>query len=164
MQAGGPTSFVEKNNKYLSNTYRACLAFHASSMQGKNKGHEFLTLLQEQVVEEDVEYSDALVEEIAYYAGLDVEMFLEDYESELTKKFYKKNLQLASEMDVAGTPSCVIYKNDDSVEAIRLNDEIENELLHAICGLDEMSVPKEEVLNPEAERKLNNIFSLEFSR
>lgn len=163
MQAGGPTSFVEKNNKYLSNTYRACLAFHASTMQGKNKGYEFLSMLQEQVVEENVDYSDALSQEVAATIGLDIEMFMEDYNSELTKKFYKKNLRLASDMNVVSTPSCVIYRNDDSLDAVRLNDDIENELLHAICGLDEMTVPKKDILNDITETKLNNLFSLGFS-
>lgn len=163
MQAGGPTSFVEKNNKYLSNTYRACLAFHASTMQGKNKGYEFLSMLQEQVVEENVDYSDALAQEVAATIGLDIEMFMEDYNSELTKKFYKKNLRLASDMNVASTPSCVIYRNDDSLDAVRLNDDIENELLHAICGLDEMTVPKKDILNDITETKLNNLFRLGFS-
>ena len=74
--------------------------------------------------------------------GLDVEMFTEDYGSELTKKIYKKNLKLAAEMKVKSTPSCVIFKDDNDEEAIRLNKEIENEMLHSICGAENSLKPK----------------------
>ena len=136
------SSIVDQNNQFSTNTYQACLAFHASAMQGKNKAHKFLTVLQEQVVEEGFSYTEDLMYDIVRNIGLDVEMFTEDYGSELTKKIYKKNLKLAAEMKVKSTPSCVIFKDDDDEEAIRLNKEIENEMLHSICGAENSLKPK----------------------
>src|SRR5690625_2531326 len=152
-----PASIVEQNNHYSNNTYRACLAFHASAMQGKNMAHKFLTVLQEQVVEEGFSYSEELMYNIVKNIGLDVEMFTEDYESELTQKIYKKNLKLAAEMKVKTTPSIVIFKDNNDEEAFRLNKEIENEMLHSICGVDsaiKTKAPKNEQVGKEGARNV----------
>ncbi len=131
-------SFVEKNNQHSTNTYRACLAFHASTMQGKKAGCRFLNALQSEVIDHNEKFSEQLVFDIVdEMDGLDVEMFMEDYKSDLAKNIYRRTLQLASEMKITKTPSCVIFKNGTESEAIRLDKEIENELLHVICGLDE---------------------------
>ncbi|HLS71883.1 MAG TPA: DsbA family protein, partial [Chitinophagaceae bacterium] len=136
------SSIVDQNNQFSNNTYQACLAFHASAMQGKKMAHKFLEVLQEQVVEEGLPYTDELMYSIVKNIGLDVEMFKEDYESELTKKIYKKNLNIAAEMKVKSTPSCVVFKDDDEAEAVRLNKEIEKEILHSLCGIENSLKPK----------------------
>lgn len=135
------TSFVEKNNRFSTNTYHACLAFHASTMQGKKTGHQFLSDLQAAVVEEKEPFSEDLVYTIAEdIHSLDEEMFIEDYNSDLTKNIYHRNLKLAAEMNITKTPSCVIIKNNEESEEIRVDKEIEGELLHAVCGLNDVSV------------------------
>lgn len=152
------SSVVDQNNQFSANTYQACLAFHASAMQGKKLAHKFLAVLQEQVVEEGFSYSEELMYNIIRNIGLDVDTFTEDYESEFTKKIYQKNLYLAGEMKVRSTPSLVIYKDDD--EGIRLNKGIENEMLHSICGIDNAlkNFPsKEEAIDTEVQ----NILSFE---
>lgn len=127
-------SMTDQNNKFSNNTYQACLAFHASAMQGKKMAHKFLAVLQEQVVEEGFSYSEELMYNIVRNIGLDVDTFKEDYNSEFTKKIYRKNLNLAGEMQVKTTPSLVIYRGDN--DAVRLNKKIENEMLHSICGFE----------------------------
>src|SRR5699024_5159090 len=122
-------------------------------MQGKNMAHKFLTVLQEQVVEEGFSYSEDLMYSIVKNIGLDVEMFTEDYESKLTEKIYKKNLNIAAEMKVKSTPSCVIFKDDDEEEAIRLNKEIEKEILHTLCGIDNSLKPKADDVEESKENK-----------
>lgn len=152
------SSIVDQNNQFSANTYQACLAFHASAMQGKKLAHKFLAVLQEQVVEEGFSYSEELMYNIIRNIGLDVDTFTEDYESELTKKIYQKNLYLAGEMKVRSTPSLVIYKDDN--EGIRVNKGIENEMLHSICGIDNAlkNFPsKEEAIDTEVQ----NILSFE---
>lgn len=129
-------TFVDMNNHFSTNTYRACLAFHASGMQGKNKAHQFLSVLQETVTENDVSFSEDVLYQVAEQINLDMEMFKDDYRSELAKKIYRQNLNLASNMDISGTPSCVIYKNDTEDEAVRLDEKIEEDVLYAICGLE----------------------------
>lgn len=154
-------SFVDRNNRFSTNTYQACLAFHASAMQGKNKAHKFLSVLQENVVEKHIDFSEELVFNLAEEIHLDMEMFQEDYSSELTKKIYRKNLKLASDMKIVGTPSCVIYKDGLHEESIRLGEEIEREILHSICGLEEIQkVDDGEEIQEEVKEELHNVFNL----
>ena len=155
------SSIVDQNNQFSNNTYQACLAFHASAMQGKKMAHKFLEVLQEQVVEEGLPYTDELMYSIVKNIGLDVEMFKEDYESELTKKIYKKNLNIAAEMKVKSTPSCVVFKDDDEAEAVRLNKEIEKEILHSLCGIENSLKPKADDVEESKESKLEkNVLKL----
>lgn len=144
--------FVARNNHYSTNTYQASLAFYASTMQGKKFGDELLAALQYTVVEKKQAYSEKLMFEIAEkMEGFDLEMFKEDYQSELAKNMYQKNLKLASEMKVHKTPSCVIFKNGTNKEAIRLDKEIESKLLRAIC-----EVTDAEPFNNQNEQKKEN--------
>lgn len=143
---GNHDSFVELNNYFSTNTYKAALAFHASAMQGKNKAHRFLSILQEIVVEKEVPFSEDLIYQIAKEINIDKEMFREDYQSDLVKRIYQQNLRLASKMKVIGTPSCVIYKNGDDDQAIRLNKEFEYNVLQSICGC----TTKNEAVNQKA--------------
>src|SRR5699024_4060915 len=113
------------------------------------------------VLEEGLPYTDELMYSIVKNIGLDVEMFTEDYESELTKKIYKKNLNIAAEMKVKSTPSCVIFKDDDEGEALRLNKVIEKEILHALCGIDNLLKPKADDVEGSKESKLEkNVLKL----
>ena len=154
-------TFVEKNNRYSTNTYQACLAFHASAMQGKNKSHQFLTTLQEAVVEGRTDFFEDLIYEVAGDIGLDVEMFKEDYKSDLVRKIYRKSLGIAADMDITSTPSCVIYKDGLHEEAVRLGEEIEREILHTICGLEPIKdVEDGEEIHEEVKEELSNVFNL----
>ncbi len=148
-------SFVDKNNRLSTNTYQACLAFHASTMQGKKTGHEFLTELQSAVVENQEPFTEKLVFGIAEdMETLDLEMFKEDYRSDFAKSIYQRNLKLAAEMNIQKTPSCVIIKNGVESDAIRVDREIEDELLHAICGLDKVTVANAIDSNHSQEEKI----------
>lgn len=154
-------TFVDSNNRYSTNTYQACLAFHASAMQGKNKSHQFLTTLQETVVEGRTEFFEDLIYEVASKIGLDVEMFIEDYKSDLVRKIYRKSLGIAADMDITSTPSCVIYKDGLHEEAIRLGEEIEREILHTICGLEEIKEVEHGIeIHEEVKEELSNVFNL----
>lgn len=154
-------SLIDKNNKFSTNTYKACLAFHASTMQGKKVGYKFLTHLQSEVVEEKNDFSEELVYEIAEeIEKLDSSMFQEDYQSKFTQKIYKRNLELAAEMNISKTPSCVIIKNGVESDAIRVNREIEDELLHTICGLDNISTLEDYNKDSSEEKMINNILNL----
>lgn len=149
-------SFVDKNNKLSTNTYKACLAFHASTMQGKNVGYKFLAELQSTVVENKEPFSEDLVYKIAEDLDrLDLTMFSEDYKSDLARRIYQRNLKLAAEMNIKKTPSCVIIKNGSESEAIRVDHEIEDELLSTICGLDELALVNEKSKNKIIDNILN---------
>ncbi len=153
--------FVDKNNQLLANTYNACLAIHASAMQGKKKSHEFLTALQEHVVEARIDFSNDLALQVAEEIGLDLEMFKEDFKSDLTKKVYRKNLRIASDMGVTNTPSTVVYKDGHLDEGVRLGEEMEREILHSICGLKELEeVEDGEEIQEEVKHEIKSIIHL----
>lgn len=153
--------FVDRNNHYSTNTYQASLAFYASTMQGKKFGDQLLSALQYAVVEEQQDYSESLVFKIAEKMNaFDLEMFKEDYESELARNIYRKNLTLASEMNVKKTPSCVIFKNGTENEAIRLDKEIESKILRAICEVNEAGPLKDRNKKDEDSNSLQNILNL----
>lgn len=155
------TSFVERNNRFSTNTYQACLAFHASAMQGKKKANEFLTVLQEEVVESRVDFSEDLIFALADRINLDMDSFREDYSSELVRRIYRKSLNLAAEMNVTGTPSAVVYKDGVHDEAVRLGEEMEREILHSICGLKEITeIDNGEEIIEEVKEELSNILNL----
>lgn len=156
-------SLVEKNNRLSTNTYQACLAFYASTMQGKTAGHTFLTELQSAVVDDGQAFSEDLVFDIAQNLNLlDAEMFMEDYQSDLTKRIYQRNLQLAAEMNIVKTPSCVIIKNGEESEAIRVDKKIEDELLHSICGLKkEKAIDHLDTRENNTNQGFNNILELD---
>ena len=142
---------VESNNKYSTNTYQACLAFHASAMQGKNKSHQFLTALQETVVEGRQDFFENLIFEVAEKIGLDVEMFKEDYKSDFVRKIYRKSVGNAA----------VIYKDGIHEEAVRLGEEIEREILHTICGLEPIKdIQNGKEIHEEVKEELSNVFNL----
>lgn len=153
--------FVDRNNHYSTNTYQASLAFYASTMQGRKFGDLFLNELQHIVVENNQCFTEDLVFEIAENMELfDSEMFKEDYQSELAKNIYRKNLSLASEMNVTKTPSCVIFKNGTENEAIRLDKEIESKVLRAICELNDPDSAIKDTLKNKTKESLQNIFNL----
>jgi len=131
-------------------------------MQGKNRALQFLTSLQRHVVEGRMDFSVDLAFQIAEEIGLDMEMFTDDIDSDLTKKIYRRNLQLAADMDIKETPSCVIYKDGIHENAIRLGEEMEREILHSLCGLqDILEVDDGEGIHQEVERELQNVFNIE---
>lgn len=160
-QCDDNSSFVEKNNQFSTNTYQACLAFHASAMQGRRVAHQFLTALQTAVVEENFDFSEELLFDIAKnLSAIDEEMFKENYHSEFVKKIYQKNLKLASEMRISKTPSCVIIKNSDDQEAVRLDKQIEKEVLHSICGLKDVVIVKNKSDEEAADKPMQKILKL----
>lgn len=153
--------FVALNNHYSMNTYQASLAFYASTMQGRKFGDQLLGALQYAVVEEQQDYSESLVFEIAEkMEAFDLEMFKEDYQSELAKNIYRKNLKLAGEMNVKKTPSCVIFKNGTNKEAIRLDKEIESKVLRAICDINDTGPLKEIDQKKKENKVIQNILNL----
>lgn len=153
--------FVARNNHYSTNTYQASLAFYASTMQGRKYGDKLLSALQYAVVEEKQDYSESLVFKIAEkMESFDLEMFKEDYQSELAKNIYRRNLMLAAEMNVNKTPSCVIFKNGTENEAIRLDKEIESKILRAICDINEAGPLKDEDHENNENKVIQNILNL----
>lgn len=128
------SSSLANRNKLYTDSYHASLAFQAASMQGKKKGRHFLMALQQLVIEEDKDVTKELLLHIASLTKLDLEMFEEDLESELSKKAFNKDQTLAMEMDVKNAPSCVVYSTNDSDSGYRIDQSITKQILHGLCN------------------------------
>lgn len=126
---------LERQNHLYMNTYRAALAFNAATMQGKQKGKELLDLLQEKVVHEKRVFSLQLLLEVIQQIDVDREMFIEDFHSELAKRCFRRDQQLAAEMGIHSTPSCVVIHTSDERGAYRLEGSFEESIVNYLIDL-----------------------------
>jgi predicted DsbA family dithiol-disulfide isomerase len=106
---GIPTTDIKKRNHLFETIFSASLDYKAAQLQGKKKGRHFLLRLQEAVGCHGKAYSKKLVEELIVDTGGDLEMFLEDRESEFVKEAFYSDQQIAREMDIVQHPSAVVY-------------------------------------------------------
>ena len=121
---------LSNRNQLYTDSFHASLAFQAASMQGKKKGRKFLMALQDKVIHEGKEVTKELFIQIAELIKLDIEMFEEDFESDLTKAAFKKDQKLAQEMEIENAPSCVLFAGGDDEYGYRLDTSITKQLLH----------------------------------
>lgn len=129
-----PERNLALRNEICGNTYSACLAYKAALMQGKKKGRTFLMNLQKAVVEDQCVFSETLLKTIAQQSHLDVEMFLEDKQSDFAKKDYEKDQQIAREMNIQCTPSLVLFDNLTDDYGLLLDNEcISLDLVTKLC-------------------------------
>ncbi|MTV82930.1 DsbA family protein [Lactobacillus sp. CRM56-3] len=119
-------------NQQFNLHYRTILDYKAALFQGKKKGRLFLLNLQDQLVEQDVPYSEKLVFDVADQVNLDVDMFGEDRNSELAQRAFQADQRLASEMNVADPSTAIIYNADVSDCGLMLSD-VTYQSLYEIC-------------------------------
>jgi len=125
---------LEIRNLLFNQSYDTSLAFHAASMQGKKKGNQFFLNLQQQLFDYNKELTNELIISTAYDLNLDMEMFLEDWDSDLAKQAFSKNQKLAHEMSITDTPTCVVNYEFNSEHAYRIESTIEKKILHKLCN------------------------------
>ncbi|KAF1296391.1 GTP pyrophosphokinase [Enterococcus sp. JM4C] len=100
---------IKERNRLFETIFSASLDYKAAQLQGKKKGRHFLLRLQEAVGCHGEEYSKKLVEKLVVETGGDLEMFLEDRQSEFVKEAFYSDQQIAREMDITQHPSAVVY-------------------------------------------------------
>ncbi|OJF96483.1 DsbA family protein [Alkalibacterium sp. 20] len=120
-------------NQLYTESFHSSLAFQAASMQGKKKGRKFLMALQDKVINEGKEVTKELFIQIADLIKLDVEMFEEDIQSDFSETAFKKDQNLAQEMNIQNAPSCVLYSGNDDAYGYRVNTAFTKQLLHGFC-------------------------------
>ena len=123
-------------NELYSKTYETCLAFEAANMQGKKAGRTFLMALQEALLIKKLPLTKNLILEIAVNSGIDLEMFEEDLHSDDVKEDFLADQQLAREMNIENTPSCIIYNGKEESYGCLLDTHFTKPLLHGICNMD----------------------------
>lgn len=131
---GNYDSSLSNRNQLYTESYNASLAFQAASMQGRKKGRKFLMKLQQSVIKDGSAVTRELMLQIAEALNLDIEMFEEDLESELSRTAFNKDQKLALEMGVTESPSCVVYSSKDTTSGYRIDSSITKQLLHGLCN------------------------------
>lgn len=101
---------IEYRNQLTKDIYGASLDFKAAQLQGKKRGREFLLKLQQAINIEGRTYSKELSKELfSQMSAGDLEMFLEDRESDFVKEAFISDQQVAREMGIKKHPSAVVY-------------------------------------------------------
>lgn len=100
---------IEYRNQLTKDIYEASLDFKAAQLQGKKRGREFLLKLQHAVSVEGRTYTRELSKELFSQMTGDLEMFLEDRESDFVKEAFVSDQQVAREMGIKKHPSAVVY-------------------------------------------------------
>lgn len=103
---------LNERNQLFSITYSAALDCKAAHFQGKKKGRQFLSKLQEAVCCKKIPYSKELAESIFSEIG-DLMMFKEDRQSEFVKEAFFSDQKMAREMGIKKHPSAVVYNYSD---------------------------------------------------
>lgn len=124
---------LEEKNTLAINAYQASLGFHAASMQGKKCGREFLLYLQDLIINGERLMNIDTILESAEANHLDLEMFMDDFNSDWTKKAFEKDQKLASEMNITKAPTVVVYTSFNQDAAYLIDSEFSLELFHDIC-------------------------------
>lgn len=102
--------------------YQVILDYIAASYQGKKRGRQFLLLLQNALIKENINYNNNLVKEVALRANLDLEMFSEDRHSALAKKTFRQEQQVAKSLGVKEPATAVVFDSNQSQYGLLLNN------------------------------------------
>ncbi|WP_229718021.1 DsbA family protein [Ligilactobacillus salitolerans] len=104
-----PQNDLAARNQLVTNIYHAALDFKAALFQGKKRGRNFLLSIQRQAELHDGTYSDEIALQAARESNLDLEMFLNDRNSEFAARSFMKDQRTAAEMMVTHHPTVVLY-------------------------------------------------------
>lgn len=90
------------------------LDYKAALFQGRKRGRHFLLLLQTAILKQGFDYNNQLVRDIAKSANLDLEMFLEDRQSQLAKQSFRQDQKIANDLGVSEPSTAVIFNTANS--------------------------------------------------
>ena len=94
---------LNEKNKIFQAVYDEILAFNAAAFQGAKKARNFLMNVQEKIFFKNKKLSSEIIIESAYEVNLDIKLFKKDWHSNLAKKSFLNDLQLANEMHIRQT-------------------------------------------------------------
>lgn len=126
-QLNVPKNDLDTRNELYERVYLASLAYKAASLQGKRKGREFLSLMQETYANKIDHFTRDAVMQLAEAIGIDKAMFAEDLSSDFTRDLYMKDQRIAQEMNVLKTPALVIFEHQSGEDGIVLHNAITTE-------------------------------------
>lgn len=104
---------VINQQKVANTTYSVILDYKAALFQGRKRGRMYLLAIQKALLEEQADYNVQLVQRLAKQAKLDMEMFMEDRQSALAKKCFKKDQRLANQMGITDSATAVVINTSN---------------------------------------------------
>ncbi|WP_318765897.1 DsbA family protein [Lactiplantibacillus carotarum] len=102
----------QAQNQQSQTLYRVILDYKAALFQGKKRGRNFLIALQSALLKAKQHYSEDLVKQVARDCKIDLDMFMEDRNSDLAKQAFHADQRLASEMNITEASSAVVFDCD----------------------------------------------------
>ncbi|MFT8424678.1 MAG: DsbA family protein [Liquorilactobacillus sp.] len=128
-----PLNNLDIRNRAFNNIYQASLDYKAALFQGKKHGRSFLLNLQNEVFNGNREYSDEVVHDIITSIGIDSEMFESDRHSKFTIESFKRDQQMAAEMNVTTHSTMVLYNLANIDFGVSLTDCSSYDTLRNLC-------------------------------
>lgn len=126
-----PHDLTLRNN--ASDTlFQIIMDYKAALFQGRKKGRRFLLQMQQHLVCGPDEYSTVLGTNIAKNAGLDIDMFTEDRNSELAHQAFVTDQKMANDMGVTKPSSAVVFDANRANYGV-LIDNFDYQTLADIC-------------------------------
>lgn len=112
----GNQNDLNLRNHLTNLIYQTAIDVKAAQMQGKKCGRDFLLKIQDEIGQKKKDYSEELVLDIFQTTSGDLEMFLEDRQSNFVKEAFLMDQQLAQEMAIQSHPSAVIFNCSGEME------------------------------------------------
>jgi predicted DsbA family dithiol-disulfide isomerase len=114
---------IEERNQAFQNAYCIALDIKAAELQGRKYGVEFLLKIQQTFISQNkfdhsIEYTKQCIDEI----GADLEAFLKDRNSDLSKKIFLRDQQLARELSIQYIPTAIIFDFNSEEDGIIIED------------------------------------------
>lgn len=127
-----PLNDLTLRNRIQDTSYTIATTFKAAHFQGKKKAHLFLQQLNQFTQQYHHDVTNDMILCAAKQAELDIDMLLEDRESENVKTLYQHAQQVASQLDVQVTPSIVVF---DTLQSCGVLLEKDISLDNILCAL-----------------------------
>lgn len=130
----------------VASPYIASVAIKAAELQGRRAGIRFLRKVQEKLFidKQNISHFEVL-KSCAKSAGLDVEEFISDFNSESSAKAFQCDLKITTEMEVQEIPTLVFFNENAEDEGIKITGSYPYEVYVQI--LEEM-LSEQPVKNP----------------
>ncbi|EJF00922.1 DsbA family protein [Liquorilactobacillus mali] len=128
-----PLNNLDIRNKIFNDIYQASLDYKAALFQGKKHGRSFLLNLQDKVFNGDKKYTNEVVHDIIGSIGIDCEMFENDRHSKFTIESFKRDQQMAAEMNVTTHSTMVLYNLANIDFGVSLTDCSSYDMLEKLC-------------------------------
>lgn len=115
-------SACPQRNQVAKLQYQLAIDYKAALCQGGLRGRKFLLSLQNAILQQNLDYNEALLKELSQKVGLDWDEFLDDRQSSNVKKYFLQDQQLADKLGVHQVDTAVICNTDDPEYAVLMNN------------------------------------------